>query len=98
MPPVLTVDVFPLWHYIYIKLADSEVYRFYYTDFTHSFSLQLRLACSILPIMVNLHARAGVSTVQPPLSQAVGYVVVVVIGIIVALCKCCRTGKNGIRT
>lgn len=32
-----------------------------------------------------LQARAGVSTVQPPLSQAVGYVVVVVIGVIIAL-------------
>jgi hypothetical protein len=27
----------------------------------------------------------GISTVQPPLSQAVGYVVVVVIGVIIAL-------------
>ncbi|KAJ5344498.1 hypothetical protein N7452_002502 [Penicillium brevicompactum] len=35
--------------------------------------------------MSNLQARAGISTVQPPLSQAVGYVVVVVIGVIIAL-------------
>ena len=35
--------------------------------------------------MSNLHTRDGVSTVQPPLSQAVGYVVVVVIGVIIAL-------------
>lgn len=35
--------------------------------------------------MSNLQARGGISTVQPPLSQAVGYVVVVVIGLIVAL-------------
>lgn len=35
--------------------------------------------------MSNLHTRDGISTVQPPLSQAVGYVVVVVIGVIIAL-------------
>ncbi|KAJ5779799.1 Sodium/solute symporter [Penicillium paradoxum] len=35
--------------------------------------------------MSNLYARDGPSTVQPPLSQAVGYVVVVVIGVIIAL-------------
>ena len=35
--------------------------------------------------MSNLQARDGVSIVQPPLSQAVGYVVVVVIGVVVAL-------------
>ncbi|KAJ5206392.1 Sodium/solute symporter [Penicillium cf. griseofulvum] len=35
--------------------------------------------------MTSLHARDGISTVQPPLSQAVGYVVVVVIGVIIAL-------------
>lgn len=35
--------------------------------------------------MANLLARNGISTVQPPLSQAVGYVVVVVIGLIIAL-------------
>jgi hypothetical protein len=35
--------------------------------------------------MSNLQARNGISTVQPPLSQAVGYVVVVVIGLIIAL-------------
>lgn len=35
--------------------------------------------------MSNLQARSGISTVQPPLSQAVGYVVVVVIGLVVAL-------------
>ncbi|KAJ5971644.1 uncharacterized protein N7479_001562 [Penicillium vulpinum] len=35
--------------------------------------------------MSSLHARNGISTVQPPLSQAVGYVVVVVIGVIIAL-------------
>jgi hypothetical protein len=35
--------------------------------------------------MSSLHARDGISTVQPPLSQAVGYVVVVVIGVIIAL-------------
>ncbi|CAI7583571.1 unnamed protein product [Penicillium manginii] len=34
--------------------------------------------------MSNLYARDGISTVDPPLSQAVGYVVVVVIGIIIA--------------
>lgn len=32
-----------------------------------------------------LTARGGISSVQPPLSQAVGYVVVVVIGVIIAL-------------
>lgn len=37
------------------------------------------------PIMSTLSARDGPSTVQPPLSQAVGYVVVVVIGAIIAL-------------
>ncbi|CAG7974690.1 unnamed protein product [Penicillium nalgiovense] len=35
--------------------------------------------------MSSLHSRDGISTVQPPLSQAVGYVVVVVIGVIIAL-------------
>lgn len=35
--------------------------------------------------MSNLHVRNGMSTVQPPLSQAVGYVVVVVIGVVIAL-------------
>ncbi|KAJ6126603.1 hypothetical protein N7523_002215 [Penicillium sp. IBT 18751x] len=35
--------------------------------------------------MANLLARNGISTVQPPLSQAVGYIVVVVIGLIIAL-------------
>ncbi|KAJ5253496.1 hypothetical protein N7505_012159 [Penicillium chrysogenum] len=35
--------------------------------------------------MSSLHARDGISSVQPPLSQAVGYVVVVVIGVIIAL-------------
>lgn len=35
--------------------------------------------------MSNLQTRDGVSSVQPPLSQAVGYVVVVVIGVVVAL-------------
>ncbi|KAJ5082987.1 hypothetical protein N7532_012030 [Penicillium argentinense] len=34
--------------------------------------------------MAQLHSRDGISTVEPPLSQAVGYVVVVAIGIIVA--------------
>lgn len=34
-----------------------------------------------------LSARSGISTVQPPLPQAVGYVVVVVIGVIIALGK-----------
>lgn len=37
--------------------------------------------------MSNLYARDGISTVDPPLSQAVGYVVVVVIGIIIAFSK-----------
>jgi predicted neutral ceramidase superfamily lipid hydrolase len=37
--------------------------------------------------MSNLQIRDGISTVQPPLSQAVGYVVVVVIGVIIALGK-----------
>ncbi|KAJ6014835.1 hypothetical protein N7540_009426 [Penicillium herquei] len=32
-----------------------------------------------------LHRRDGVSSVQPPLSQAVGYVVVLVVGVIIAL-------------
>lgn len=35
--------------------------------------------------MSKLQTRDGVSSVQPPLSQAVGYVVVVVIGVVVAL-------------
>jgi hypothetical protein len=35
--------------------------------------------------MSQLHVRDGISTVQPPLSQAIGYVVVVVIGVIIAL-------------
>ncbi|KAJ5905070.1 uncharacterized protein N7473_001986 [Penicillium subrubescens] len=35
--------------------------------------------------MSRLHVRDGTSTVQPPLSQAVGYIVVVLIGIIIAL-------------
>ena len=35
--------------------------------------------------MADLQARNGISTVQPPLSQAVGYVVVVVIGLIIAI-------------
>ena len=35
--------------------------------------------------MTILQTRDGISTVQPPLSQAVGYVVVVVIGVIIAL-------------
>lgn len=35
--------------------------------------------------MSSLQTRAAPSAVQPPLSQAVGYVVVVAIGIIVAL-------------
>lgn len=35
--------------------------------------------------MSNVQTRDGVSSVQPPLSQAVGYVVVVVIGVVVAL-------------
>lgn len=35
--------------------------------------------------MTELHVRDGISTVQPPLSQAVGYIVVVLIGIIIAL-------------
>lgn len=35
--------------------------------------------------MSNLHIRDGISTVQPPLSQAVGYIIVVLIGIIIAL-------------
>lgn len=37
--------------------------------------------------MSSLQTRDGVSSVQPPLSQAVGYVVVVVIGVVVALGK-----------
>lgn len=36
-------------------------------------------------IMTELRVRDGISTVQPPLSQAVGYIVVVLIGIIIAL-------------
>lgn len=32
-----------------------------------------------------LYARDGVSSVQPPLSQAVGYIIVVLIGVIIAL-------------
>lgn len=48
--------------------------------------------------MVNLHARAAGSSVQPPLSQAVGYVVVVVIGVIIALCTCESTEAMEIRT
>ncbi|KAJ5125224.1 hypothetical protein N7526_007401 [Penicillium atrosanguineum] len=35
--------------------------------------------------MADLLARNGISTVQPPLSQAVGYVIVVVVGLIIAL-------------
>ncbi|KAJ5989830.1 hypothetical protein N7522_010037 [Penicillium canescens] len=35
--------------------------------------------------MSNLYVREGISSVQPPLSQAVGYIVVVVIGVIIAL-------------
>jgi hypothetical protein len=35
--------------------------------------------------MSSLHVRDGISTVEPPLSQAVGYIVVVLIGIIIAL-------------
>lgn len=35
--------------------------------------------------MTELRVRDGISTVQPPLSQAVGYIVVVLIGIIIAL-------------
>ncbi|KAJ5231852.1 uncharacterized protein N7469_006440 [Penicillium citrinum] len=34
--------------------------------------------------MSTIHPRDGISTVEPPLSQAVGYVVVVVIGIVIA--------------
>lgn len=39
--------------------------------------------------MSDLHSRADVSTgaVQPPLSQTVGYIVVVLIGVIIALGK-----------
>lgn len=37
--------------------------------------------------MSNLQTRDGVSSVQPPLSQAVGFVIVVVIGVVVALGK-----------
>jgi hypothetical protein len=37
--------------------------------------------------MSNLHVRDGISSVQPPLSQAVGYVVVAVIGVVIALGK-----------
>lgn len=37
--------------------------------------------------MSNLYARNGISTVEPPLSQAVGYVVVVVIGVVIAFSK-----------
>ncbi|CEO59774.1 Putative Urea active transporter [Penicillium brasilianum] len=35
--------------------------------------------------MSSLYVRDGISTVEPPLSQAVGYIVVVLIGIIIAL-------------
>ncbi|OGE55829.1 hypothetical protein PENARI_c004G00772 [Penicillium arizonense] len=35
--------------------------------------------------MSNLYVREGISSVQPPLSQAVGYIVVVAIGVIIAL-------------
>ncbi|CAL5874321.1 uncharacterized protein PFLUO_LOCUS8617 [Penicillium psychrofluorescens] len=35
--------------------------------------------------MSDLHVRGGITTVQPPLSQAVGYVVVLVVGVIVAV-------------
>ena len=34
-----------------------------------------------------LYARDGVSSVQPPLSQTVGYIIVVLIGVIIALGK-----------
>jgi hypothetical protein len=34
-----------------------------------------------------LYVREGISSVQPPLSQAVGYIVVVAIGVIIALGK-----------
>jgi len=35
--------------------------------------------------MADLHSRAGSATaVQPPLSQAVGYVIVVVVGLVIA--------------
>jgi len=37
--------------------------------------------------MSTIHPRDGISTVEPPLSQAVGYVVVVVIGIVIAFSK-----------
>lgn len=37
--------------------------------------------------MSNLYVRDGISSVQPPLSQAVGYVVVAVIGVVIALGK-----------
>lgn len=37
--------------------------------------------------MSQFQTRDGISTVPPPLSQAVGYVVVVVIGVIIALGK-----------
>lgn len=36
-------------------------------------------------MMAKLHIRDDMSAVQPPLSQAVGYIVVVLIGIIIAL-------------
>ena len=37
--------------------------------------------------MSQFQTRDGISTVKPPLPQAVGYVVVVVIGVIIALGK-----------
>jgi hypothetical protein len=51
------------------------------------FSHLLSLSGDLDTAMSNLVARDGISSVQPPLSQAVGYVVVVVIGVIIALGK-----------
>lgn len=48
--------------------------------------------------MSDLHVRGGITTVQPPLSQAVGYVVVLVVGVIVAVGMCYDSGKYRIWT
>lgn len=42
--------------------------------------------------MSDLHVRDGITSIQPPLSQAVGYIVVLVVGVIVALGMCCDSG------
>jgi hypothetical protein len=44
----------------------------------------------VLNMVIELIGRAEEVVVQPPLSQAVGYVVVVVIGLVIAFGKCLK--------